>query len=211
MEQEYWQKGIETFKETYFKKHKRDFIELVKKGQHPKALFITCSDSRVVPNIITSTKPGELFVTRNVGNFVPPYKPDDDYHATASVIEYSIMHLEVEDIIICGHSDCGACKALYEDHSAHKEDMIHTINWLKLGEPAKELALKSIPKENKEQLFRATEKFSLLFQYQNLLTYPIVKRKMEEEKLQIHLWYYRIDKGEVRYYDYEDKKFYPIV
>jgi len=211
MDQKYWQKGIETFKNVYFKKHKKDFLELVENGQHPKALFIGCSDSRVVPNLITSTSPGDLFVIRNVGNFVPPFKPDDDFHATASGIEYAINHLKVDDIIICGHSDCGACKALYEDHSIHKDDMIHTIKWLELGLPAKELALKSVPNDNRAELFRATEKFSIVFQLKNILTYPGVKKRIEEGKLELHGWYYRLDSGEVEYYDPDDKQFYPLL
>jgi len=211
MDQKYWQKGIETFKTVYFKKHEKDFLELVEKGQHPKALFIGCSDSRVIPNLITSTSPGDLFVVRNVGNFVPPYKPDSDFHSTASGIEYAVNHLEVDDIIVCGHSDCGACKALYEDYSAHKEEMIHTIKWLELGQPAKELALKSVSNDNRAELLEATEKFSLILQLKNLLTYPSVKKKVEQGKLYLHGWYYRIDSGEVEYYDPDDRQFYPLL
>jgi len=211
MDQKYWQKGIETFKTVYFKKHEKDFLELVEKGQHPKALFIGCSDSRVIPNLITSTSPGDLFVVRNVGNFVPPYKPDSDFHSTASGIEYAVNHLEVDDIIVCGHSDCGACKALYEDYSAHKEEMIHTIKWLELGQPAKELALKSVSNDNRAELLEATEKFSLILQLKNLLTYPSVKKKVEQGKLHLHGWYYRIDSGEVEYYDPDDRQFYPLL
>jgi len=211
MQQEYWQKGIETFKTIYFKKHEKDFLELVEKGQNPKALFIGCSDSRVIPNLITSTSPGDLFVVRNVGNFVPPYKPDNDFHSTAAGIEYAVNHLEVDEIIVCGHSDCGACKALYEDYSTRKDDMIHTIKWLELGQPVKELALKSVPEDNRTELLEATEKFSIIFQLQNLLTYPSVKKKVEQGILHLHGWYYRIDSGEVEYYDPDDKLFYPLL
>ncbi|SFP54079.1 carbonic anhydrase [Hydrogenimonas thermophila] len=211
MDQKYWTNGIETFKTVYFKKHEKDFLELVEKGQNPKALFIGCSDSRVIPNLITSTSPGDLFVVRNVGNFVPPFKPDNDFHATASGIEYAVNHLEVDEIIVCGHSDCGACKALYEDHSAHKDEMIHTIKWLELGQPAKELALKSVPNDNREELLEATEKFSIIYQLQNLLTYPSVKKRVDQGKLHLHGWYYRIDSGEVEYYDPDDKQFYPLL
>jgi carbonic anhydrase len=211
MKHEYWQKGVEAFKNIHFKKHEKDFLELVEKGQNPKALFIGCSDSRVLPNLITSTGPGDLFVVRNVGNFVPPFKPDNDFHATASGIEYAVNHLEVGEIIVCGHSDCGACKALYEDHSHHAEEMIHTIKWLELGQPAKELALKSVPSQERSELLRATEKFSIIFQLQNLLTYPTVKRRVEEGKLYLHGWYYHLDSGEVEYYDPDDQAFYPLV
>ena len=103
------------FKKLYFKKHESMFMELVRKGQSPKILFIGCSDSRIIPSLITGSKPGDLFVVRNVGNFVPPFKPDYEYHATASAIEYAVSVLKVEDIIVCGHSYCGACESLYKD------------------------------------------------------------------------------------------------
>ncbi|WP_353662025.1 carbonic anhydrase [Hydrogenimonas sp. SS33] len=210
MKREHWVKGIESFRNVTFKKHEREYRELVKKGQSPRALFIGCSDSRVLPNLITSTGPGDLFVFRNVGNFVPPYKPDNDYHATASAIEYAAFELSVEEIIVCGHSDCGACKALYEDHSAHEHEMIHTIKWLELGRPAKELALHTVGDGDRADLLEATEKFSVIFQLQNLLTYPNVRKRVMEGSLYLHGWYYRLESGEVEYFDPESQEFLPL-
>ncbi|WP_201352629.1 carbonic anhydrase [Hydrogenimonas urashimensis] len=210
MKQEHWIKGVEAFRNVTFKKHEKEYRELVKKGQSPKALFIGCSDSRVLPNLITSTGPGDLFVFRNVGNFVPPYKPDNDYHATAAAIEYAAYELSVEEIIVCGHSDCGACKALYEDHSAHRHEMIHTIKWLELGMPAKELALRSVGEDDRSELLEATEKFSVIFQLQNLLTYPNVRKRVMEGSLYLHGWYYRLDRGEIEYFDPEAQAFLPL-
>ena len=106
-------KGNETFQQTYFKKHEAQLLNLVQNGQNPRALFIGCSDSRVIPDLIVQTRPGDLFVVRNVGNFVAPYKPDEDFHSTAAGIEYAVAVLEVSEIIICGHSHCGAIAALY--------------------------------------------------------------------------------------------------
>ena len=210
MKRENWLKGVEAFRSVHFKKHEKDFLELVEKGQNPKALFIGCSDSRVLPNLITSTGPGDLFVVRNVGNLVPPFKPDNDFHATAAGIEYAVNHLNVGEIIVCGHSDCGACTALYEDHSGREEDMIHTIMWLELGLPAKELALKSVVDGNRAELQEATEKFSVIFQLQNLFTYPNIRQKVEAGELFLHGWYYRIESGEVEYYDPDEHAFFPL-
>lgn len=210
MEKEHWKRGIEAFQKIHFRKHEKDFLELVEKGQHPKALFIGCSDSRVVPTLITNTGPGDLFVMRNVGNFVPPYKPDNDFHATAAAIEYAAFNLEVGEIIVCGHSDCGACKALYQDHSAYAHEIPHTVKWLELGMPAKELALRSVPEGNKAELQEATEKFSVVFQLQNLLTYPNVRKRVMEGTLFLHGWYYRLDTGEIEYFDPESQEFLPI-
>lgn len=104
--------GHESFKEGKFKKFENKFVDLVKNGQNPKSLFIACADSRVDPALITSSDPGDLFILRNIGNFVPPYSPDDDYHATAAGIEYAVSVLKVSDIIVCGHSNCGAIESL---------------------------------------------------------------------------------------------------
>jgi len=210
MKREDWAKGVKAFQNITFKKHAHEYRELVRKGQSPKALFIGCSDSRVLPNLITSTGPGDLFVFRNVGNFVPPYKPDNDYHATASAIEYAAFELSVNEIIVCGHSDCGACKALYEDHSAHAHEMAHTIKWLELGMPAKELALNSVGDGNRAELLEATEKFSIIFQLQNLLTYPNVRKRVMEGTLFLHGWYYRLDTGVIEYFDPEEQIFLPL-
>jgi carbonic anhydrase len=116
----------------------------------------------------------------------------------------------VGEIIVCGHSDCGACKALYQDHSAYAAEMIHTIKWLELGMPAKELALKSVPTGEKAELMEATEKFSVIFQLQNLLTYPNVRKRVMEGTLFLHGWYYRLDTGEIEYFDPEAQAFLPL-
>ncbi|WP_281951449.1 carbonic anhydrase [Nitrosophilus kaiyonis] len=197
------------FKELEFKKHEKLFIDLAKKGQNPKTLFIGCSDSRVIPNLITGSKPGDLFVLRNVGNFVPPFKPDFDFHATAAAIEYAVSVLEVKDIIVCGHSYCGACESLYKDIPDSLE-LIHTKKWLEIGKPAKEAALAEAKNEDKDELLRATEKLSILVQLENLLTYPEVKKRVKEERLFLHGWYYKIESGEIEYYDSEEKDFFPL-
>jgi carbonic anhydrase len=196
------------FKDIHFQEHKELFLELVEKGQHPKTLFIGCSDSRVVPDLITGAKPGELFVFRNIGNFVPPFKPNEGYYATAAAIEYGVSVLGVEDIIICGHSYCGACESLYKDIPDTLE-FIHTKKWLELGKRAKEVALKCC-KDDKEKLLRATEKISIVFQLENLLTYPMVKRRVDEGLLRIHGWYYKIETGEIEAYDAKKNSFFII-
>lgn len=199
-------KKYKKFKELEFKKHEDLFLDLAKKGQSPKTLFIGCSDSRVIPNLITGSKPGDLFVFRNIGNFVPPFKPDFEYHATAAAIEYAVSVLEVEDIIVCGHSHCGACESLYKDLPDSLE-LIHTKKWLEIAEPAKEAALKAVGMEDKEALLRVTERLSILVQLENLLTYPEVKKRVEKERLFLHGWYYKIENGEIEYYDSDKKDF----
>ncbi|MEO1953551.1 MAG: carbonic anhydrase [Campylobacterales bacterium] len=194
---------------TYFKKNKESLLNLVKNGQAPKALFIGCSDSRVIPDLIVQSNPGDLFVIRNVGNFVPPYKPDEDFHSTASGIEYAVSVLNVEEIIICGHSHCGACASLYKD--IIDPSLIHTKKWLELGESAKKTAILSLGTDaNKDELLRLTEKLSVIKQIENILTYPNVKKRFENEELSIHGWYYHMETGKIDYYNADTYEFLPL-
>ncbi len=193
---------------TYFKKNKESLLELVK-GQKPKALFIGCSDSRVIPDLMLQTNPGDLFVIRNVGNFVPPYKPDDDFHATASGIEYAVSVLKVQEIIICGHTHCGACRCLYEPIT--DDSLIHTRKWLELGESAKTSAILSLGADKPlEDLLRLTEKLSVIKQIENILTYPNVKKRFEDGDLHIHGWCYDIETGIIEYYNADTYEFLPL-
>ncbi|WP_457747358.1 carbonic anhydrase [Sulfurimonas sp.] len=208
MNLEEYAKGNQLFR-TYFKKNKESLLKLAKSGQSPKALFIGCSDSRVIPDMMLQTNPGDLFVIRNVGNFVPPYKPDEDFHATASGIEYAVSVLKVQEIIICGHTHCGACKALYEP--LEDPSLIHTKKWLELGESAKTSAILSLgANTNREELLRLTEKLSVVKQIENILTYPNVKRKFEDGTLHIHGWCYDIETGKIDYYNAETYEFSPL-
>ncbi|MBV5349041.1 carbonic anhydrase [bacterium] len=201
--------GNETFQKTYFKIHEEHLLKLVKEGQNPRTLFIGCSDSRVIPDLIVQSTPGDLFVVRNVGNFVAPYKPDEDFHSTAAGIEYAVGVLEVSEIIICGHSHCGAIEALYK--TSCDTSMVHTAKWLTLGEKAKTMATLALGENaGKEELLRATERLSIITQIENLLTYPYVKKLADEEKLFIHGWYYDIETGGIEYYDPDTYQFRPL-
>ncbi len=202
-------RNYQEFRQIHFKQYEKLFEELVRKGQRPKTFFIGCSDSRVVPDLITGAKPGELFVFRNVGNFVPPFKPDSDFHGTAAAIEYAVSVLKVSDIIICGHSHCGACASLYKSVPDSLE-FIHISKWLEIGKPAKDAALEEVGDKDRELLLRTTEKASVVVQLQNLLTYPGVKKRVEEGKLFLHGWYYKIESGEIEYFDEEVGDFVPI-
>lgn len=198
--------GNGLFKKGYFKKNERELLDMVANGQQPKALFIGCADSRIVPSLITSASPGQLFVLRNVGNFVAPYKPDEDYHATASGIEYAVTELNVSEIIICGHTHCGAIESLYKEMDDRR--FVHTKKWLSLGKKAKELATLALGKDaDKDTLLRLTEKVSILFQIENLLTYPYVKELADQGTLHIHGWLYHMETGEIEYYDPDTYQF----
>ena len=203
-------KGNKKFREVSFPKYEGNVKDLVEKGQKPEILFVGCSDSRVTPDLMLDTKPGDMFILRNVGNFVPPYNPDNDYHGSSAAIEYAVSVLGVKHIIVCGHSHCGACKSLYQDLN-DSSDLIHVRKWLELGKRAKEYTLLAIQdKEDPEKLYRATERISIVHQMENLLTFPEVERKVKAKELQIHGWYYRIEDGTIEYYDGEECSFKPL-
>lgn len=198
--------GHESFKERKFKKYENKFIDLVKNGQSPKSLFIACSDSRVDPALITSSDPGDLFILRNIGNFVPPYSPDDDYHATAAGIEYAVSVLEVSDIIVCGHSNCGAIESLFKD--IDDVNLVHVKRWLTLGREAKEHIESNIEEGTSfRKKMELTEKISVVFQLKNLLTYPAVQKRVKEGELSLRGWHYNIKTGELEYYNEEKRQF----
>ncbi|MDX9743013.1 MAG: carbonic anhydrase [Arcobacteraceae bacterium] len=199
-------KGHKEFHNLHFKKFEFQFDELVEKGQSPEILFIGCSDSRVVPDLITGSKPGDLFILRNIGNFVPPFKKDNDYHGTAAAIEYAVSVLEVKHIIVCGHSHCGACESLYKD-LPQNDDLVHVRKWLELGNISKRFVEENFVGYEFSEKLRITEQISIIFQLENLLTYPAVKRRVEEETLIIHGWYYELQSGNIKYFNTETLEF----
>ena len=192
------------FQETYFQEHKEIFKDLAN-AQNPHTLFIGCSDSRVVPDVILNTKPGEIFVVRNIANIVPPYKEKaDSFRCTASIIEYAVQMLEVENIVICGHSNCGGCKALfYPQEKLNKFPFVK--EWLKTNEDIKQRVLaKNLDEEERE--FQ-TEQLNIVKQLENITTYPYIEEKISKGKINLYGWYYIIETGDIFNYNFDNKKF----
>jgi carbonic anhydrase len=201
--------GFERFKETKFKKYQNKFLDLVQNGQHPRVLFIACSDSRVDPSLITDSKPGELFIIRNIGNMVAPFSLDNEFHSTGAGIEYAVSVLKVSDIIVCGHSHCGAIDGVYD--IPNDNNLMHVKKWLELANEAKKYVSDNSPDTlDFAHRLELTEKVSVLFQLNHLLSYPEVKRKVEEGELFLRGWYYKIETCELEYYDDEKKIFMPM-
>ncbi len=202
-------KGNEIFRKNQLPKIEHELKDLVENGQHPEVMFIGCSDSRVTPDLMLSTRPGDMFILRNVGNFVPPFKHDEDFHGSAAAIEYAVAVLKVKHIIICGHSHCGACQSLYQD-IPNNDSLIHVKTWLNLGKKAKEKTLKNKNFTNDQEKFRETERNSIIHQLDNLLTYPDIERLSKSNELQIHGWYYDIGSAKIDFYDKENDVFKPL-
>jgi carbonic anhydrase len=192
--------GVIRFRDEDYNEYSELFKDLGDK-QAPHTLFIGCSDSRVVPNLITRTMPGELFVVRNIANLVPPYRFTTDYVATTSAIEYALQVLNVQNIIICGHSNCGGCSALYQS-----EEFLDTIprvkKWLELARPVKKLA-EDISGGDKTKREWVTEQINITQQIRNLYTYPGIAERVESGALHVYGWYYIITTGQVYNYNEE--------
>jgi len=196
--------GVIKFKDDFFEEHKEIFQNL-SSSQNPHTLYIGCSDSRVVPDIIAQTMPGELFVVRNIANMVPPYDENSySFRCTASIIEYAVNMLEVDNIVICGHSNCGGCKALF--YPQEKIDKLPSVKeWLKLGHEIRDRVLaKNLSPEEREF---ETEQLNIVKQLENILTYPFVEKKVDKGILKLHGWYYVIETADVFTYDFESREF----
>lgn len=202
--------GAVKFKEEDFLDYK-SLYENLKKRQEPHTLFITCVDSRVVPSLITNTLPGDLFVVRNVGNIVPPYKESSNmrigYLSTTSAIEYALSILNIKNIIICGHSNCGACFAIYKKEKLLKTPYVN--KWLGLLDPVKERVAALNPTSISKRIW-LTEQINIEYQLENLMTYPFVEEKFDSGELHIYGWYYIIETGDILNYNMITREFKPI-
>ncbi len=176
------------------------FEALMADGQHPNALFIGCSDSRLVPYLLTGAGPGELFMVRNVGAFVPPHDGSAGYHGTAAAIEFAVLRLSVSRIIVCGHSHCGGIRALYEETAPEATNL---TAWLELGREA------ALPVQVTPEALRRTEQRSVVLQLERLMGYPMVRERVEAGRLALHGWHYVIEDGEVHVFDVRSGAFVP--
>lgn len=189
--------GLQAFRANYVSTH-RDLLEQLAHGQKPRVLFITCSDSRIDPNLLTQTDVGELFVIRNAGNIIPPYGAANG--GEGGTIEYAIHALGIEQVVICGHSHCGAMKGLLQLGKL-EEQMPLVYDWLRHAEATRRLVQENCSHYEDEQLLEVTIAENVLTQIENLKTYPIVHSRLYQGKLKIYGWVYLIETGEVLAYD----------
>lgn len=204
---EYLFDGVREFSTRDFLEYKNLFKKLGRE-QAPHTLFIGCSDSRIVPNLITKTLPGELFVIRNIANIVPYYRQSEEYLATTSAIEYAVKVLKVENILVCGHSNCGGCKALFLDQEQTAE-IPHTKKWLELASRVKQKIESESIEDALEREWK-TEQLNVVEQMNHLITYPYIKEKFRNKEINILGWYYHIETGAIFNYQAEEKRFIKI-
>lgn len=203
--------GVHKFRTEEFGNYRKLFRKLSQQEQHPHTLFITCSDSRVLAELITHSKPGDLFVVKNVGNIVPPANVRGDTNSTAAAIEFAVENLKVSDIVICGHSQCGAIRALLSK-SPVSESTPHLRDWLSLAAPVQETLKKDyvhLHDVNERETAAAEE--NVLFGLDNLHSYPCVQDRLMDGSLRLHGWFFKIATAELFAFDPETRQFSPLI
>ncbi|HYF57715.1 MAG TPA: carbonic anhydrase [Burkholderiaceae bacterium] len=187
--------------ERAFPRFEDTYRRLVEEGQRPTTLFIGCSDSRLVPHQLTGTGPGDLFLVRNVGNIVPPWDVTGEGHGSAAAIEFAVLALGVRNIVVCGHSECGGMRALYEPPP---EEARHLSRWLVHAHPAK------LPEAATPEVLRRVEQRNVVLQLEHLMTYPMVRRGVEGGTLSLHGWHFLLGDGRVLVLDIARGTFEPV-
>jgi len=196
--------GIVDFRKTLTEESRNLFAKLAL-GQKPDALFIACSDSRVVPNVFASTNPGDLFVLRNIGNLIPPVSSSPQDSSALAVIEFSIFSLKVSDIIVCGHSECGAMQAL-----AQGVDTLccpHLKSWLKYGEESLNKVRKGFIINPSLSEHNQISQVNVLQQMQHISSYPFIQDRLEKKQIRIHGWWFDIAQAAIYCYEQSINQF----
>lgn len=188
--------GIHDFQSGSFR-ILRDLFEELAHGQAPETLFITCSDSRIDPNLLTRSRPGDLFILRNAGNIIPPHGAENS--GEAATIEFAVAGLGVKSIIVCGHSHCGAMKALIDEQELARFPAMAA--WLKHAAKTRRILHENYAGLPVEQLYSAAIEENVLVQLENLRTLPDVAARLAEGNLELHGWVYEIETGSVFEYD----------
>jgi carbonic anhydrase len=203
--------GVHKFQKDEFGNYRKLFRKLSREGQNPHTLFITCSDSRVLAELITQSQPGDLFVVKNVGNIVPPANVRGDTNSTAAAIEFAVETLRVSDIVVCGHSQCGAISALL-DVKPVSNTTPHLRDWLKLASPVLETLKKDYAHLHgiTERETAAAEE-NVLFALDNLHSYSCVQERLMDGSLRLHGWFFKIATAELFAFDPDTRQFSPLV
>ena len=186
-------------------KDKRELFAKLALGQTPDVLFIACSDSRVVPNLFASTDPGDLFVIRNIGNLIPPMNSEMEENSVPSAIEFSVLTLNVSDIIICGHSECGAMQALA--HGVENQSCPHLRSWLKYAETSLKKVQSGYVIDPSLSEHNQISQVNVLEQVEHILSYPSVRERLEKKQIRVHAWWFDIAQADVYCYEQSLQRF----
>jgi carbonic anhydrase len=197
--------GVHHFQKIGFREREELFGRL-QHGQEPEACLITCADSRIVPNLITNSEPGQLFIVRNVGNIVPCYGTSNN--GALAAVEYAVVELGIEDLIVCGHTVCGAMQALVSSANAGGPSRTPLVmNWLRHADATLEIVREHYGHLQGAALANAAAEENVLVQLEHLRTLPVVASRISSGRVRLHGWMYKIDSGEVFYYESEVGQF----
>ncbi len=201
--------GFERFQAKYFHEERSLFSRL-RHGQQPRALVISCCDSRVDPAILTDSDPGDLFVVRNVANLVPPYARGVKEPGIRSAIEFAVKSLHVEHIIVMGHSSCGGIRALMDGEGITQNNYEFIGPWVSIATRARERVLRELPQKSPELQAKACEEAAILVSLDNLLSFPWIRERVDNNELVLHGWYFDIGAGGLFAYSAETATFEPL-
>lgn len=190
--------GFRRFRERFFTESSV-YNRLASDGQHPKTLMIACSDSRVDPAILFSSSPGEMFVVRNVANLVPPFESSGGFHGVSSAIEFAVINLKVENIVVLGHRQCGGIRSLFEPQIDRQGRFV--TQWMTIAAQAKGNVLQKFPEADVETKCRECEKESIITSLENLRTFPFIESAIAERGLQLLGVYFDLENGQLWHYD----------
>ncbi len=196
--------GIVDFRSNLTEERRAFFSELAL-GQKPDSLFIACSDSRVVPNLFASTNPGDLFVLRNIGNLIPPSSSFPEDNSAQAVLEFSLLSLNVSDIIICGHSECGAMQALCS--GVENLGCPHLECWLKYGAESLRKVKEGLTLNPNLSEQNQVSQINVLQQIEHVKSYAFVQEKLKKGQLRIHGWWFDIAQADVYCYEADPNRF----
>ena len=201
--------GVHSFQTREFRSYSGLFRRLAREGQAPHTLFITCADSRVQAELITGSKPGDLFVVKNVGNIVPPASVSGP-NSTAAAVEFAIESLAVSDIVICGHTQCGAMAALVRG-IPHAEHQPHLAEWLEQSQPVRDVVAANYPQITEPaDLETLMAEENVLLGLENLKTYRVVERALAKDSVRLHGWMFQIRTARLFAYNPEIGQFEPL-
>lgn len=200
--------GFKKFRHKYFETEDSIYRRQLNSGQTPKTLIIGCCDSRVDPALISSAGPGELFVIRNVANLVPPFEDKGGLHGVSSAIEFAVVNLKVENIVVLGHRQCGGIRALMTGVQNPEPSFIS--GWMSIAQEAKNNVLKNFPDDNIDQLCSHCEKESIRISLRNLRSFPFVAQAIQERQLDIVGTFFDLEEGRLLEFNEATGEFFAL-
>lgn len=199
--------GYRRFRAAQWPERRATFEALARNGQSPRALVVACADSRVDPAMIFGAGPGELFVVRNVANLVPPYETSGHYHGTSAALEFAVRFLAVRHVVVLGHARCGGIRALVQGVDGGDDRSQFIQPWMEIAAAARHKAMRGTTGQPSTDVERACEQAAIEVSLDNLLTFPWIRRRVENRQLWLHGWYFDMDHGELLRYNPADGRF----